>query len=75
VWGSVLKLARAARRRLGQPSDLLAACSISVAGFGASMAVFDAFYFVQCTLFFFVIAAIGFRVRALSPPSVDMRAV
>ncbi|MGH3024512.1 MAG: O-antigen ligase family protein [Gaiellaceae bacterium] len=74
VWGSVLGLARAARRRLGQPSDLLAACSISAAGFGASMAVFDAFYFVQCTLFFFLIVAIGFRARALSPPSVDMRA-
>jgi hypothetical protein len=75
IWGSVLKLARAARRRSGQSSDLLAACSISAAGFGASMAVFDAFYFVQCTLFFFVIVAIGFRVRGLSPPSVDMRAV
>lgn len=74
VWGGVAKLARAARRRLGQPSDLLAACSISAAGFGASMAVFDAFYFVQCTLFFFVILGIGFRVRALSAPSVDMRA-
>lgn len=74
VWGSVFKLARAARRRLGQPSDLLAACSISAAGFAASMAVFDAFYFVQATLFFFTIVAIGFRVRALSPPSVDMRA-
>lgn len=75
VWGSVIRLARAARRRLGQPSDLLAACSISAAGFGASMAVFDAFYFVQSTLFFFMIVAIGFRVRGLSPPSVDMRAV
>ena len=75
VWGSVLKLARAARRRLGQPSDLLVACSISAAGFAASMFVFDAFYFVQCTLFFFMIAAIGFRTRALSPPSADLRAV
>jgi hypothetical protein len=75
VWGSVLKLARAARRRLGQPSDLLTACSIAAAGFAASMIVFDAFYFVQCTLFFFMIAAIGFRIRGLSPPSVDLRAV
>ncbi len=74
VWGGVLKLARAARRRLGQPSDLLVACSVSAAGFGASMAVFDALYFVQCTLFFFIIVAIGFRVRGLSPPAVDMRA-
>lgn len=75
TWGSVVKLARAARRRRGPPSDLLAACSISAAGFGASMFVFDAFYFVQCTLFFFVIVAIGFRVRSLSSPSVDMRAL
>jgi hypothetical protein len=75
VWGGVIKLARAARRRFGRPSDLLAACCISAAGFGASMAVFDAFYFVQCTLLFFMIVAIGFRVRSLSQPSVDMRAV
>jgi polysaccharide biosynthesis protein PslJ len=66
VWGSVVKLARAARRRVGQPSDLLAACSIAAVGFAASMAVFDAFYFVQCTLFFFMIVAIAFRARSLS---------
>jgi hypothetical protein len=39
------------------------------------MAVFDALYFVQCTLLFFMIVGIGFRVRSLSQPSVDMRAV
>lgn len=75
VWGGVLKLARATRRRVGRPSDLLAACCISAAGFGASMALFDAFYFVQATLLFFMILGIGFRVRSLSQPSVDMRAV
>jgi len=75
VWGGVVKLARAARRRRGPPSDLLVACSIATAGFGASMFLFDAFYFVQCTLFFFMIAAIGFRARSLSTPAVDMRAV
>jgi polysaccharide biosynthesis protein PslJ len=74
VWGGVIKLARAARRRLGQPSDLLAACCISAAGFGASMALFDAFSFVQATLLFFLIVGIGFRVRSLSAPAVDMRA-
>ena len=74
VWGGVIKLARAARRRLGQPSDLLAACGISAAGFGASMALFDAFSFVQATLLFFLIVGIGFRVRTLSAPAVDMRA-
>ena len=67
VWGSVVKLARAARRRIGQ-GDLMACC-VSRAGFGASMAVFDAFYFVQCTLFFFMIVAMGLRVRELSPPA------
>lgn len=75
VWGSVVKLARAARRRRGPPSDLLVACAIATAGFGASMFLFDAFYFVQCTLFFFMIAAIGFRARSLSVPSVDLRVV
>ncbi len=75
IWGGVIKLARAARRRLGQPSDLLAACCISAAGFGASMALFDAFSFVQATLLFFLIVGIGFRVRSLSAPAVDMRAV
>jgi polysaccharide biosynthesis protein PslJ len=73
VWGAVVKLARAARRRLGQPSDLLAACSVSAAGFGASMVVFDALYFVQCALFFFIIVAIGFRARALSAPPGALR--
>jgi polysaccharide biosynthesis protein PslJ len=75
VWGSVVKLARAARRRTGQASDLIAACCASAAGFGASMALFDAFSFVQCTLFFFMIVAIGLRMRELSPPAVELRAV
>jgi O-Antigen ligase len=71
VWGAVAKLARAARRRIGQPSDLLAACSVSAIGFAASMFLFDAFYFVQVTLLFFVIAGIGFRTRALSRPALS----
>jgi hypothetical protein len=75
VWGSVVKLARAARRRVGHASDLMAACCVAAAGFGASMALFDAFYFVQCTLFFFMIVALGLRMRELSPPAVDLRAV
>jgi polysaccharide biosynthesis protein PslJ len=75
VWGGVLKLARTARRRIGQDSDLVAACAMAAAGFGASMFLFDAFYFVQCTLFFFVIAAMGLRTRELSEHSADLRAV
>lgn len=75
VWGSVVKLARAARRRVGHASDLMAACCVSAAGFAVSMALFDAFYFVQCTLLFFMIAAMGLRARELSPPAVDLRLV
>jgi hypothetical protein len=75
VWGSVIKLIRATRRRLGQPSDLLVACSASAASFAASMFLFDAFGFVQCTLIFFMIVAIGLKTRALSPPTTDLRAV
>jgi hypothetical protein len=71
VWGAVAKLSRAARRRIGQPSDLLAACSVSAIGFAASMFLFDAFYFVQVTLLFFIIAGIGFRTRALSRPALS----
>jgi O-Antigen ligase len=71
VWGAVAKLSRAARRRIGQPGDLLAACSVSAIGFAASMFLFDAFYFVQVTLLFFIIAGIGFRTRALSRPALS----
>ena len=39
------------------------------------MFLFDAFYFVQCTLLFFIIVAIGFRTRELSAPSRDLRVV
>jgi len=46
---------------------------VAAIGFAASMFLFDAFYFVQATLLFFVIAAIGFRARALPPPAVDIR--
>lgn len=75
VWGSVVTLARAARRRVGQASDLIVACCVSAAGFGASLAFFDAFSFVQCTLFFFMIVAIGLRTRELTPSSADLRVV
>ena len=75
TWGGVVKLARAAKDRLGPPSDLIAACSVSAAGFGASMIVFDALYFVQCTLIFFLVLAIGFRARELCAAAGDRRAV
>ena len=66
VWGAGIALLKAARRRVGADGDLIAACAASVVGFGAGMLTFDAFSFVQCTLIFFVIAALGLRVRALA---------
>jgi hypothetical protein len=65
VWGSGLALVRAARDRLDREGDLLAACAAATVGFAAGMLTFDAFSFVQCTLIFFLIAALGLRVRAL----------
>ena len=35
-------------------------------GFGASLLFFDAFAFVQATLVFFVVAALGLRARELA---------
>jgi hypothetical protein len=66
VWGAAIKLALSARRHgEGFEADLVAACAISCAGFAASMLFFDAFAFVQATLIFFVIAAVGLRIREL----------
>ena len=65
IWGAAIKLGKAARRTFEQQGDLLAACSVSCVGFGMSMLTFDALSFVQCTLVFFIIAALGLRVRAL----------
>ena len=66
VWGSAIALLRAARRRLNADGDLIAACAVALVGFGAGMLTFDAFSFVQCTLIFFLIAALGLRVRTLT---------
>lgn len=66
VWGAVVKLGKAARRVGDRSGDLMAACAATCAGFGAGMLTYDAFAFVQVTLLFFVIAALGLRVRALS---------
>jgi len=66
VWGSVLKLGRTARRRRGREGGaLVAACAISCAGFGAAMLTYDAFTFVQSTLLFMIVAALGLRARSL----------
>jgi hypothetical protein len=66
IWGTVRKLWRSAVQLTGPPSDLLTACAASCAAFGTSMFLFDAFAFVQVTLIFFVIAALGLRARALT---------
>jgi hypothetical protein len=66
VWGTVRKLARTAKRLHSIEGDLLVACAAACAGFGVSLAVFDAFAFVQSSLLFFVIAALGLRVRSLN---------
>jgi O-antigen ligase len=66
VWfvvGAVVKLGRTARRQQGLHGDLVAACAISAAGFAMSLGTFDAFAFVQDTLVFFMIVAIGLTVR------------
>jgi hypothetical protein len=69
VWSSVRRLGVASRRVTGAHGELLVACAASCAAFGVSLAVFDAFAFVQAALVFFVIAALGLRARSLSLPA------
>lgn len=66
VWGAAIKLARTARRhREGREADIVAACAISCSGFAVAMLFYDAFAFVQTTIVFLVIAAVGLRLREL----------
>ena len=65
VGAMVFPLIRASRRARGS-LPLLSACTASVAGFAAAMLTFDAFAFVQCSIFFFVIAALGLRLAQIS---------
>ena len=58
-------LFRAARRATGPPGDMLVACAVSCAGFGVAMFFFDAFAFVQSTLVFVFLAALGLRVARM----------
>jgi hypothetical protein len=58
-------MARTARRARGPDAALVGTCAIVAAGFGAGMATFDAFTFVQATLLFFIVTALGLRARAL----------
>ena len=65
VWGAAGRLVGPRGAARGREGDLVAACAVSCAGFAAGMFTFDAFAFVQCTLLFFVIAALGLRARTL----------
>ncbi len=60
VGAIVFRLLRASRRARGS-LPLLSACTAAVAGFAMAMVTFDAFAFVQCSIFFFTIAALGLR--------------
>jgi hypothetical protein len=61
----VFPLIRASRRARGSLPPL-SACTAAVAGYAAAMLTFDAFAFVQCSIFFFVIAALGLRLAQIS---------
>jgi polysaccharide biosynthesis protein PslJ len=63
--GTVWKLGRAGRRDHSPLGDLIALCAISCAGFAASMFLYDTVAFIQVTLVFFVVGALGLRAREL----------
>ena len=65
IWGGVLRVGRAARAYAGQASDLCAACAIASAGFATGLLTYDAFAFVQVTLLFFIVTALGLSARRL----------
>jgi hypothetical protein len=71
IFGSLAVVGRFARRVRGPRSELAAACACAIGAFGVSMLVFDAFAFVQSTILFFVIAAIGLQARRLGPRPAD----
>jgi polysaccharide biosynthesis protein PslJ len=71
VFGSLVTVGRFARRVRGPRSDLAAACAAAIGAFGVSMFVFDAFAFVQSTIVFLMIAAIGLQARRLGPRPAD----
>jgi hypothetical protein len=73
VWGSVIRLGRRSKRLAGGDGDLLAACAIACGGYGAGMAFFDSFAFVQVTLIFFIVAALGLKAVVLTRASTEGR--
>jgi polysaccharide biosynthesis protein PslJ len=71
VFGSIFTVGKFAKRARGPRSDLAAACAASIGAFALSMLVFDAFAFVQATVVFFMIAALGLQARRLGPRPAD----
>jgi hypothetical protein len=60
------KLLNAAFVRSGPEGDFLACCGLATTGFAVGIFFFDAFSFVQVTLMYFVIAALGLRVLQIT---------
>ena len=66
LWGGVISMRAAALRSKGSIRVLIGACAVACAGFGAGMITYDAFSFVQVTLLFFVVAAMGTRAAQIA---------
>ena len=75
VWGTVAKTARASRHVAGRTGDLLAAVAVACGGYAIGILTFDALSFVQVTLLFFVVAALGLRAAALAREGEPLEAV
>jgi hypothetical membrane protein len=61
VWGGIFRMGKAAKRTVGPRSDLLVACTAACVGYAAGMVTLDSLSFVQVSLLFFVLMAIGLR--------------
>jgi O-antigen ligase len=66
IWGTAVRLVRRAKREIGPYGDLMAACGIACAGYGAGMFFYDSLAFIQVTLLLFIAAALGLRTMALA---------
>jgi hypothetical protein len=66
IWGTVIRLVRRAREQLDHRGDLIGACGVACAGYGAGMLFYDSLAFIQVTLLLFITAALGLKTMALS---------
>jgi hypothetical protein len=71
VCGAAFKCGAAAKKVRGQAGGILIAATAACFGFAVAMATYDAFSFVQASLIFFMIAALGLRARALTVAGSD----